>query len=147
MCEDTCVLLVSARICGDLTILNIVLSECRIVENETVLAVEILIDSVESLDVSALFLTDLGHNCEALGFDEDLTFFAFLGAHLLTVSIVSSEEPVTVKCGFHSILLHLVDLSLSLSCFVSLAQVLENTYVSRTCVCEESCNEYRLCNL
>ena len=78
VCEDTCVLLVSARICGDLAVLYIVLCECRVVENETVLAVEILVDGVESLDVSALFLTDLGHNCEALGFDEDLTLFALV---------------------------------------------------------------------
>ena len=78
VCEDTSVLLVSAGICGDLTVLDLVLCECRVVENETELAVEVLVNGVESLDVSALILTDLGHNCKALGFDEDLAFLALL---------------------------------------------------------------------
>ena len=46
VCEDTCVLLVSAGICGDLAVLYIVLCECRIIENETVLAVEVLVDGL-----------------------------------------------------------------------------------------------------
>jgi len=78
VCEDTCVLLVSAGICGDLTVLNIVLCECRVIENETVLAVEVLVDRVESLDISSDVLTDLRHNSEALWLDEDLAFLALL---------------------------------------------------------------------
>ena len=147
VCEDTCVLLVSAGICRDLTVLDVVLCESRIVEYETVLSVEVLVDRVESLDISSLVLTDLGHNCKALRLDEDLALFALLGAHLLAVSVVSSEEPVAVESRFHNVLLHLVDLSLSLVSLVILAEVAENANISRACVCKECSYHYGLCYL
>ena len=144
MCEDSGILLVSARICGDLAVLYIIFCESRVIENKTEFAVEVFINGIKCLDVCALILTDLRHNCEALWFDEDLSFLALLGAHFLAVCIVSTDEPVAVECRLHYVFLHLVDLSLSLSSFVSLADVLEDSNVSRTCVCEECCNESRL---
>ena len=40
-----------------------------------------------------------------------------------------------------------VDLSLRFGSLISLSEMLKDAYVSRTCVCEESCNEYRFSNL
>ena len=139
--EDTCILLVAAGICGNLAVLDVVLCECGVVENETELAVEVLVDGVEGLDVCSDILAYLGHYSEALRLDEYLALLALVRAHLLAVCVVSSEEPLAVKCRLHNVLLHLVYLSLSLCSLIVLAEVLEDTHISGTCVCEESSNE------
>ena len=147
MCEDTSVLLVSARICRDLTILDVVLCICRVVQNQTMLCIQSLVDSSKRLHVTALILTDLRHDCEALWLDEDLTFFTFLRAHLLAICIISTKEPVTIPGRFHNVCLHLIDLSLSSCSFVILAEVLQDRYIVRTCIGKECSNHNRLSNL
>ena len=144
VCEYTCVLLISAGVCGDLTVLDIVLGECRVVEYETELGVKSFVDSSKGLHICALLLAYLGHDSKALRLDEYLTLFALLGAHLLAVSVISSEEPAAVPCGLHNVLLHLVDLSLRSSSFVVLAKMLEYRNVVRTCVCEQCSYHYGL---
>ena len=44
----------------------------------------------------AFFNTNAGKNTEALRLNENLAFFTFLGTYLVAVSIVSTDEPVTV---------------------------------------------------
>ena len=122
MGEDTCVLLVAAGVCGNLTVLDIVLGVSGIVQYQTKLGIQSFIDSGKGLP-GCLFV-DVGHDCEALRLDEDLAFLAFLGTHLLAVCIICAQEPVAVPCGLHDNLLHLVDLGLGSSCFVVHAQML-----------------------
>ena len=145
--EDTGVLLVAARVGGNLTVLDVVLGVCGIVEHKAELRVESLVDCGEGLYIGALLLAHVGHDGEALRLDEDLAFLAILGAHLLAVGVVCTKEPVTVPCGIHDGLLHGVDGVLRSLCLIVLAEVLENCNIVRTGVGEEGCNHDGLGNL
>ena len=98
MCEYSGILLVSAWVCRNLTILDVILCECWVVEYKSVLCIESLVDRSKSLLVAALILADVRHDSKSLWLDEDLAFLALLRSHLLTICIVSSEEPVAVPC-------------------------------------------------
>ena len=147
MCEDSGILLVSTWVCRNLTILDVILCKCWVVEYKSVLCIKSLIDCSKSLLVAALILTDVWHDSESLWLDEDLTFLALLGSHLLTVCIVSSEEPVAVPCWLHDVGLHLVNLSLSSISLSVHSKVLKDSNVVRTCICEECSNHNWLSNL
>ena len=81
VCEDTSVLLISARICGYLTILDIILCLCRVVKQQTILCIEVLVDRLKCLDVRDLVLASLRHNCESLWLDENIHLYTFIRTH------------------------------------------------------------------
>ena len=98
------VLLVAAGVSGDLAVFDLVGRECGVVEHKTVLAVEVLVNAFESLDVVALVLAKSRKNAPALRLDEDLALLALVRANLVAVVVVSAEEPLAVVAVFLGLL-------------------------------------------
>ena len=78
MAEDTCVFLVTAGICGDLAVLDVVVSECRVVKNKTVFRDKILVYAVKGLNIVALVLAKTCENAPTLRLDEYLALFTLV---------------------------------------------------------------------
>ena len=105
--EDTRILLVAGGIGGDFSILHNIAGEGRIVEYNTVLAVQAFLYGVQCFFYHAFFQSDACHGAPALRFDEDLSFFVLFGTHLVAEVIVGAQVPVSVPAmflyGFHHI--------------------------------------------
>ncbi len=111
--EDTCIFLISGRIGGNLTEVEVIGLIGRLLENDTVLGVKSLLDRIKSLLCVTFLYADTCKYAEALGLNEDLTFLTLGGADLIAECIVSAEEPVAVPAILKNSLVHLVDFSLS----------------------------------
>ncbi len=141
--EDTSILLVSRRIGRDFAEVQMIGLIRRLLENNTVLGIEALLDGVKSLDCKTFLDTDACEYAEALRLDENLTLFALLGADLLLECIVSAEEPFAVPAVLENCIVHLVDLSLcAVSLFVETLQA-AHLDVILTDSNELTCNEDR----
>ena len=145
--EDTSIFLIAARISRNFTVLDVVLGECRLVQNQTVCRIQILVYALQSLQVCAGLLAAAAHNSKALRFDEDLALFALVRAHLLAEVIIRTQEPFAVPAVIHDVLLHLVDGSLCLCSTSLVALLLAHSHIFRTSVSEQRSNHHRLCNL
>ena len=64
--EDTSVFLVACRISRDLTVFDVVLGECRLIQNQTVCRVQVLVYALQSLQVCTGYLTEAANKREAL---------------------------------------------------------------------------------
>ena len=94
--EDSGVLLVFGRIRGNLTKLQMILCVSGLQNHDTVLGIQSLFDRIQSALGKPFLNSDTCQHAEALGLNVNLTFAAFLGTNLVTVCIVSPEEPVAV---------------------------------------------------
>ena len=105
--EDAGVLFITFRIGTDFAVVNIVLGVGRVVQDQAVLAFQILFCGVQRFVAEAFFRPDAGHGAPALALDENLSLFAFAGANLVAKIIVGPKEPFTVPAvlfngSFHS---------------------------------------------
>ncbi len=106
------VLLITARIGGDLAVLNLICGERGIVQYQTVPGVQVFVDALKGLDIIALVLAETCQNAPALRLDEDLALLALVRAYLVAVVVVCAEEPLAVIAELYSVLAHFLDLSL-----------------------------------
>ena len=77
--EDTCIFLVSGRIRGNFTQVEVIGGIRRLLKDNAVFGVQPFFDGGHGFFCIPLLDTDAGQYTEALGLDEDLTFFTFLG--------------------------------------------------------------------
>jgi len=141
--EDTSVLFVSRRIGGDFAEIQMIGLIRRLLENDTVLGIETLLDGIKSLDSKTFLDADTCEYAETLRLDEDLTLFALLGADLVLECIISTQEPFAVPAVLENCIVHLVDLSLcAVSLFVETLQA-AHLDVILTDSNELTCDEYR----
>ena len=142
--EDPRVLLVSGGIAGDLAQLQMVPCVCRLQQNDAVLRIQPLFDALHGrLGFSGLF-ADACHDAHALGFDEDLTFFAFLSADHMAVSVESSAEPRAVPAGIQRRRFNLRDRFLRLIRFLVQAEVAADAYIGSAILDKHTRNEHAL---
>ena len=100
--ENAGVLLIAFRIGTDFSVVNIVLRVGRVVQDQAVLAFQILVGRVQSFVAEAFLRSDAGHGAPALALDEDFSLLALMGADLVAEVIVCPQEPFPVPAvGFH----------------------------------------------
>ena len=97
--EDPGVLLISRRVGGDLTELHVIPCIGRLVQYDTVLALEALLHGRECRCGLAILDTDAGHDAHALWLDEDLALLTDVRAHRIRVCIEGTNEPLAVPAG------------------------------------------------
>ena len=118
MAEDTGVLLVALGIAGNLAVLVDILGEGGVVEHHAVFALQVFLAGVERLADHAVLGTDFSHRTPALRLDEDLGFFALVGADLTSVEVVGTQVPLAVPAVFLHSLNHGIDGLLHSCCLV-----------------------------
>ncbi len=144
--EDTCIFLISGRIGGNLTEVEVIGLIGGLLENDTVLGIKSLFDGVKSLLSVTFLYADACKYAEALGLDEDLTFLTLGGTDLVAECIVCTKEPIAVPAVFENSLVHLVDLSLSsCSLFVETLE-LAHLNIVLTDSYKLTCDKYGLCH-
>ena len=140
------IFLVAAGIGGNLTVFNNILCEGGVVEHQTMLGSKVLVNGCECL-VGEFLSAYIRHYAEALGLDEDLALFVLLGAYLLAVCIVCTQEPVAVPAVLYDGILHSIYFSLSLVSLFVLTHSAAQLNVLGAYVGEHTCDHYGFSSL
>ena len=144
--EDTCIFLVSRRIGGNLTEVEMILLICRLQDHDTVLGLELSLDTVKSFLSFSGLLADACHDAEALRLDEDLSVFALVGADLLGKCVICAQEPLAVPAVCEDGMLHGFDFfrcGVSLICLSDMAQ---DVNIFLAVLDEHAGDEYGFCD-
>ena len=96
MAEDTGIFLVSRRIRGNFTEVQVIFGVGRLQEHNAILCIKLFFDRIECFFRKPLVNTDTGEYTEALRLDVDLSLLALVRADLLRFCIISAQEPFAV---------------------------------------------------
>ena len=106
MAEDSRVLLVSRRITGNLTQIEVIVRISWLQKNDAVLRIKPLLHTLHCPGCLACFFPDASHDTHPLWFNKDLAFFAFFAADRSSKCIVCAAEPLSVPSGREDSLFH-----------------------------------------
>ena len=126
--EDARVLLVSRRIGGHFTQLEVVLLVSGLQQHDAVLGLQPFLDGLQGLLSLAVLNAHAAHDAVALGLDEDLAVVALLGADLVTECVIRTDEPIAIPASSQDDLTHRVDFRLAGSSLVVHALLLEDRH-------------------
>ena len=145
MAEDTGIFFISWWIGRDLTKVQIVMCIGWLKNHDTVFGVQMFFYRIQSFFGQTFFYADTGHDTEALWFDEDLSFFAFMGSYFLTFCIVSTQEPFTVPSGSQYGIVHFRNCFFCFFCQFFMTGEAADVSKLFSVFYKHTCDKYRFC--
>ena len=96
MTENTRIFLISRWIRSDLAQFQMISGVGRLEQDDTVFGVQSFLDRIQRFFGKTFLDADTGEWTEALCLDIDLSFLTFMGADLLPVGIIGTQEPFAI---------------------------------------------------
>ncbi len=106
MAEDTCVFLVSGRIRGDFSQLQMIFGVGGLQDHHAIFGIQFFFYGVERLFGKPLLHADAGKRTEAVGLNINLSLVAFFGSDLFAVGVVGAHKPVAVPAVLKYSVIH-----------------------------------------
>ena len=143
--EHGAILLESGRIGGDFAQLQVVFRIAGSQQFHAVFAQQVFSGGFHGLD-AVFFSAHTGQGAEALGLDEDLSFFAFGRAYLVAVGIVGPEEPCAVPAIPEDGFFHVRNCITDGFCFFFQTDALAQGRIFTAVLDKHAADEYGLCH-
>ena len=143
MAEDTGILFISGRIRRDFTILYLIFCKGRIVQYDTMFAIQTLFHRVERLFYHTLFQSNTGHGTPSLTFDKDLSLFVLFRTHFVSKIVVCTEVPIAIPAMLLHGFYHSIDISCSTFGLIKFAHFATQFHIITSAHHKQACNHQR----